>query len=420
MHVEQVGDLEQLAQQPPHRHLRRRLADHRLADRAQRLGEGLDRMFRRHVSGLEMHPADAVIVAAQEAPQDLRQIAPLGRTQPPDDAEIDRRQLGRRMAEQIPLMQVGVEGPVVQRLGQEGPHHIVGQGVAVQPRLVGGGRIGHGHARGPFQRQDPLADPVPDHRRRGHMAARRDVPVHDVLELGGGGGLQPHVQLQPQGAGDGLDEGQGLQPPRQRHETHGDPRRQPHRIQSLGHPALDAGAQHLDRHLAAVGQPGRMRLGQRRGGHRRTEIGEQALDRPAQRPFDLAPRLIDREGFQRVLQPTQIAREFQPENVGPGGQHLSQFDGHRPEMFERLAQPLAGPAVAPFLAGEGVQQMRQPANPHRQQGGDLARRQGVVAHQNPAPAEQAQGRLDRMADRFGQRRRGRRLVVGGMGQIAHP
>jgi len=130
--------------------------------------------------------------------------------------------------------------------------------------------------------------------------------------------------------------------------------------------------------------------------------------------------LLRREGGQGVLQPAQIARDLDAEDVRPRGQHLPQFDRHRPQMLERLAQPLAGTALAAFLAGEGVQQMRQPADPHRQQGRDLARREGVVAHQHPGPAEQPQGRLDRAAHRFGRRRRRRRLVVGRIGQIAHP
>ena len=72
MHVEQGGDLEQLAQQPAHRHLGRRPADHRLADRAQGLGEGLDRMVRRHVAGLEMDPGDAADSRASGSPTGSR------------------------------------------------------------------------------------------------------------------------------------------------------------------------------------------------------------------------------------------------------------------------------------------------------------------------------------------------------------
>lgn len=134
----------------------------------------------------------------------------------------------------------------------------------------------------------------------------------------------------------------------------------------------------------------------------------------------VAPRLIDREGRERILQPAQVAGEFDAEDVGAGGQDLAQFDGHGPQMFKGLAQPLARTAVATLPAGEGVQQMGQPADPDRQQMGDLARDQGVVADQHPAPAHEAQPGLDRMAHRHGRRRGRRGRGIDPAGQIAHP
>jgi hypothetical protein len=67
-----------------------RLAVDRLADGADRLGEIVDGMVRRHIAGLEMHLGDAAIVAGDEAEQDLGEEAPLLRAEPAHDAEIDR------------------------------------------------------------------------------------------------------------------------------------------------------------------------------------------------------------------------------------------------------------------------------------------------------------------------------------------
>jgi hypothetical protein len=56
-HLEQGGDLEQLGQQPAHRHLAGVATEHRLADRAQGLGEGVDVVMGRHIAGVEMDRA---------------------------------------------------------------------------------------------------------------------------------------------------------------------------------------------------------------------------------------------------------------------------------------------------------------------------------------------------------------------------
>ena len=72
-----------------------------------------------------------------------------------------------------------------------------------------------------------------------------------------------------------------------------------------------------------VGQPGRVRLRQRRRAHRFGQIDEQAFYRTAQRAFDLALGLFQREGGQLVLQTPQILGELQTEDVGARGQNLT-------------------------------------------------------------------------------------------------
>ena len=136
LHAEALGHLEEMREQPRHRDPRRVLAEDRLADRAQRLGEGLDVAVARHVAGLEMHLGDAVVVAAQEADQDLG-VDPAGiGVDPAHDAEVegDERAVGAEL--QVALVHVGVEEAVAQRVGEEGlddplgePHEVGAAGL---------------------------------------------------------------------------------------------------------------------------------------------------------------------------------------------------------------------------------------------------------------------------------------------------
>ena len=67
----------------------------RLADGADRLREAFDRMLPRHVAGLEVHLGRAVIIAGDEAEQNLGEEAAFLLAQPAHDAEVDRDQFAR-------------------------------------------------------------------------------------------------------------------------------------------------------------------------------------------------------------------------------------------------------------------------------------------------------------------------------------
>ena len=60
-----------------------------------------------------------MIIAGDEAEQDLGQEAPLLRAEPAHDAEVDRHQPAVVVDEQIAGMHVGVEEAVAQRMAQE-------------------------------------------------------------------------------------------------------------------------------------------------------------------------------------------------------------------------------------------------------------------------------------------------------------
>ena len=72
------------------------------------------------VARLEMDLRDALVVAADEAEQDLGEEPALLAPEPAHDAEIDGDDAAILVDEEISLMHVGVEKPVAQRVAQEG------------------------------------------------------------------------------------------------------------------------------------------------------------------------------------------------------------------------------------------------------------------------------------------------------------
>ena len=74
---------------------------------------------------------------------------------------------------------------MIQRLGQEGADHVVGQRRPIQSFEIQRFRLGQGCAFRPFQGQHPLAHPLPHDLGRGHIGVER----HDLAHLAGGGGL---------------------------------------------------------------------------------------------------------------------------------------------------------------------------------------------------------------------------------------
>ncbi len=308
-----------------------------------------------------------------------------------------------------------MEDAVVERLGQEAAHDAVGQGILVEAGQGFQRRVGHRPAIGPFQRQHPLAHPVPDDGGGGHIA----VLGHDLGQFGGGGGFQPHVQFQRQGAGDDLDKGLGLQPPGGRDEAVDQPGAQTHGVQPLRDLSLYAGAQNLDRHLATVGQTRGVGLCQRRCAHCRTKFRVQTIDRTPDGALDLAARLLDREGRQLVFQVAEVLCELKAKNIGARGQNLTQFDRHRTQLLAGGTDALAGTARLQLAAGEGLNQRRERTAPWRQQVIGLTRNQGVVARQNPPPLHQPKGRTHRRLDPHGLGF-GRRGLEGQPAQSAHP
>ena len=119
----------------------------------------------RHVAGLEMHLGGAVIVAGDEAVEDLREKAPFLRAEPAHDAEIDRHQLAVVVDEQVAGMHVGVEEAVAQRVAQEGLDHRAAERLEVEALGFEPGAVGERRRLDPFEREHVARGAVPVHRR---------------------------------------------------------------------------------------------------------------------------------------------------------------------------------------------------------------------------------------------------------------
>ena len=177
----------------------------RLADRADRLREALDRMMRRHVAGLEMHFGGAVIVARDEAVEDLGEEAPLLRRQPAHDAEVDRRDAALCIHEQISRMHVGVEEAIAQRVAQEGLHQRAPERRQIEPARFQRGAIGERRAVDPFEREHAARGALPVDRRHAEIRIVLGV-LGDLRDCRG---LEPQVHLDGHRARqrvDGLDQ----------------------------------------------------------------------------------------------------------------------------------------------------------------------------------------------------------------------
>ena len=103
--------------------------------------------------------------------------------------------------------------------------------------------------------------------------------------------------------------------------------------------ARDAGPQHLDRDLRAVGQPRDVHLRDRRAGDgRAVELGEHLVDRPAVDALQRGDHLLGRERRDAVLQLRELVGDVGRQQIAPRREHLPELDEDRSERFERAAQ----------------------------------------------------------------------------------
>ncbi len=130
-----------------------------------------------------------------------------------------------------------------------------------------------------------------------------------------------------------------------------------------------------------------MHLRDRSGRDGWTELGEQLVDRPAERRFDDAARLGIRERRQPVLEGFETAGDIGPENVGPRGQELAHLDRGGTELLERLREPLTGGKLG-VLALARTEEPCRNAHRDRHTRGIFPRQKRVIRRQRAGHAHQ--------------------------------
>ena len=154
--------------------------------------------------------------------------------------------------------------------------------------------------------------------------------LDDVVgHLRDGSRLQPHVHLDLDRMRQGLDHGDGPQPPRGRMETLDLAGGEKVAVEVALELLLDAGPQHLDGHVAAhavVDHHRLVHLGDGRSCDGRTEFDEVIFQPAAELLLDGLAGLGHGEGRQPVLQVAQVAGKLRPDQIGAGGEKLAELD----------------------------------------------------------------------------------------------
>ena len=140
-----------------------------------------------------------------------------------------------------------------------------------------------------------------------------------------------------------------------------------------------AGAQHLDRDIAALDRGPAMHLRDRGGAHRhRIDMRKELLQRAAQPLLDLGADVLERHRRQAVLQFQQIDRGLIADQIGAGGERLAELDRRRTDRAK-------GAGVIGHLGNAGA----QPRD--AEQAADLGRglRRGLQTFERSMPRKDA-------------------------------
>ena len=271
---------------------------------------------------------------------------------------------------------------MVERLGQEGAHQVVGQRAAVEARLLERRRDRTAACPPPSPGSAPACRRPPRppaaracSRRAAITSASSLAPAASKRRSSSSSSARATVSTSASGSS------------RRAGGTWRSIRRAASRSisRSLATRRSMPGPQHLHRHLAPVGQGRRMGLGQRGGGDRLAEGGEEAVERHAQRRAHLG--LGDRRSERAAAGPSAATgrrRTSRAEDVGAGGEHLAELDGHRPQPLQRRAPAArrAGPCRA---CGPENSRKASRQRPHAPAAGAGRSRAGSGRRRGPGP-----------------------------------
>ena len=156
-------------------------------------------------------------------------------------------------------------------------------------------------------------------------------------------------------------------------------------------PLAHAGPQHLDGDEPPAGRVGEARLvdlRDRGGGDRLAEARRRARRAGARAPLStIAHGLLARERRHAVLQPLEVARDGDADDVGPGRQELAELDVGRAEPRQRRREP--GGAVAERRGARSAAPGAGQAAPGRRQHARIDERERALARQHEAGADVA-------------------------------
>ena len=253
LHVETLGDLKQLRQQPGDGDLTGGAIENRLADRPERLVKHHAVCTGRDVIRLEMHIRDALVVAGDKAEQHVRQEITRAPVDPSHDPEIDDAQGSVGAHKCVSGVHVGVEEPISKDLQEKGFRCLAHDCLKIMARRDKFIEIMHRDSGNPLGGQDAAPGPLP-------IDCRDDIHrvVFEVaMQFRCGRAFHAQIHLPAQAFGEGLDRNHRPQAPQPRLGGLGDVGDPAEQVQVALHSAFDARPQDLDRDIT------RFRLGGR-------------------------------------------------------------------------------------------------------------------------------------------------------------
>ena len=298
-----------------------------------------------------MCACNALVVAAEEGEEVLRQVVLVAVGQRPDDAEIEGDVAAVRGNEDVARMHVGMKEAVAEDLREKD--------------LDPGCRE--------FRQADTIgAEPVdlrnrrPLHPLHDHDGPRAVVPVHlghdqqrrvgeVAAQLRGVGGLTHQIQLVAQILGELGDHLARLQATCIRPKSVEQDGKGVEQCDVVIDDRKHVRAQDLDRDFVTAIlflQPGEVNLGDRgRSDRYRVELGKHVARRTVIRLLDFRQRQMRIKWRHAILQFGKFVGNVGRQQVAAGRQHLAELDENRPQRLQRHAQPCRprGREVAPEL-----------------------------------------------------------------------
>ncbi len=337
--VEAARRAKELQQHAAERDLRQRPVERRLQHDADLGFQLVDARVRRHPARFDVRGCDAVVIAAEEREEVLREEVLVALGQRAHDAEIDGDVLAvvRSVGgdEDVAGMHVGVEVAVAEHLGEEELDAGAREPRDVDARLAQPVHLRDRYAGHPLHHHHLGAAVVPVH--GGNEQQRRVLEVASQLRAVRGFARQ--IELVAQGLLELADDLARTQALAVRPQLFHQQRAGVQQRDVLLDHGRDVGPQHLDRDRRAVGKLGEMDLRDRSACDRRSvERLEHRVHRLAVEAGERGDHLLGWKRRDAVLQLGKLVGDVGRQEIAARGEHLAELDEDRPQV---LAAPAA-------------------------------------------------------------------------------